>query len=243
MIKSLRGKTALITGGLKRIGRAVSLALAEEGVNVVAHYASSSDGEAELSAELKKKNARFWTIKADFTRPEEYGTLIKRAAAAAGGLDFLINNASNFSSDTIENMDLERLRNHMEVNAWAPFVLMREFSRQTGTGSIVNLLDSKVEGFDWEHVSYIVSKRTLGLLTAMSALKFAPGITVNAVAPGLILPPAGKDESYLQGLIGKVPLKRHGSPEDIAAAVVFLLKSDFITGQTIFVDGGRHASG
>jgi NAD(P)-dependent dehydrogenase (short-subunit alcohol dehydrogenase family) len=119
-------------------------------------------------------------------------------------------------------------------------VLSREFARLAGRGKIVNLLDTKIIGYDRAHVAYILSKHMLSVLTRMCALEFAPGITVNGVAPGLILPPLGKDENYLEQLARSVPLKRHGGPEDVAKAVVYLLTSDFVTGQVIFVDGGRH---
>jgi NAD(P)-dependent dehydrogenase (short-subunit alcohol dehydrogenase family) len=101
------------------------------------------------------------------------------------------------------------------------------------------MLDSRIAGLDMSHVAYILSKRALAALTEMMAVEFAPGIAVNGVAPGLILPPPGKDEAYLDELAKGLPLKRHGNPGDIADAVMYLLRSDFVTGQVIFVDGGR----
>jgi NAD(P)-dependent dehydrogenase (short-subunit alcohol dehydrogenase family) len=128
----------------------------------------------------------------------------------------------------------------MEVNAWVPFVLSRAFAQRIGRGKIVNLLDTRLKGYDWTHVGYILSKHLLAVMTRMMALEFAPHITVNAVAPGLVLPPPGKDETYLQSLVHTVPLQRYGGAQDIADAVVFLIRSDFITGNVIYVDGGRH---
>ena len=158
----------------------------------------------------------------------------------AGSIDILINNASIFSPSTLMDLGFGDLTRHMQVNAWAPFVISREFARLVGRGKIINLLDTKIHGYDQTHVAYILTKHMLSVLTRMCALEFAPGITVNAVAPGLILPPLGKDESYLEQLSPAVPLKRHGGPGDIANTVIYLLKSDFVTGQVIFVDGGRH---
>ncbi len=129
---------------------------------------------------------------------------------------------------------------NIQVNAWVPFVLNREFARRAREGKIINLLDSRIDGFDWTHVSYILSKHVLSVLTRMTALEFAPRITVNGVAPGLILPPPGKDHGYLDQLTDTVPLQRHGDPRDIAEAVLYLLKNDFVTGEVIHVDGGRH---
>jgi hypothetical protein len=137
-------------------------------------------------------------------------------------------------------MNLDDLNRTIQVNAWVPFLLSRDFARLAGRGKIINLLDTMIEGYDWNHAAYILSKQVLALLTRMTALKFAPAITVNAIAPGLILPPSGKGQDYLEERARTVPLQRHGSPRDIADAAVYLLKSDFVTGQVVYVDGGRH---
>jgi len=240
MKASLTGKTALITGAAKRIGRAIAIALAGEGADIVVHYRDSKAEAEKLAEELQGLGVKSWTVRADLGKSAEYEVLIERAINAAGSLDILVNNASIFPADRLEDITFENLVTNMEVNAWAPFVLSRDFARLAGHGKIINLHDTRVKGFDWNHISYIMSKHVLAVFTKMMALKYAPEITVNAVAPGLILPPTGKDESYINNLVGTVPLKRHGNPEDIAKAVVFLAKSDFITGQVIYVDGGRH---
>lgn len=247
---SLLSKTALVTGGAKRIGRAISLALADAGANVIVHYNNSSKEADELVAELRKRGPglqttahhenKAWTVQADFEKPDEYESLIERALAEAGSIDILINSASIFPSEKIENITFDGFATNMQVNAWAPFVLCRDFARLVGKGTIVNLLDSRISGYDWAHAGYIWSKHVLAVMTRMLALDYAPDITVNAVAPGLILPPPGQDESYLDRLTGTVPLKRHGGASDVAEAAVFLAKSNFITGQVIYVDGGRH---
>lgn len=237
---ALTGKTALVTGAGKRIGHAIAVALAEEGVNVVIHYRTSSEEARELQRELMERGVKPWLVQADFETPSEYETLIERSLRIANRLDILVNSASIFPPSTLKDMQLKHFAQVVEVNAWAPFVLSREFARLVGKGKIVNLLDTRASGYDWEHVAYLLSKKMLAELTRMCAVQFAPGITVNAVAPGLILPPPGEDQSYLDRLTHTVPLKRHGDPDDIAEAVVYLLKSDFVTGQVINVDGGRH---
>jgi len=241
--KSLRGSTALVTGAGKRLGRAVALALADEGVNIVIHYRSSEDGAKGLGEELEKKGVRHWSIKADFEKKEEYESLVARAVKESGNLNILINSASIFFKNTLKDVDFDSVTRHMQVNAWVPFVLSREFSKHVTRGKIVNILDARLIGYDWAHVAYILSKHALSVLTRMTALEFAPAITVNGVSPGLILPPPGEGESYLDRLAENLPLKRHGGPEDIAAAVVYLLKNDFLTGTVINVDGGRHLIG
>lgn len=236
----LRGRVALITGASRRIGRALAITLAEEGVNIVAHDRRSLEAEtAKVCGEVEDCGARSWKVIADLEKPEEYESLVARALREAGSLDILINNASLFLPNTLMDVGWKDVTQHFHVNAWAPFVLSREFARLVRRGSIVNILDTRIAGYDRAHVAYILSKHMLSVLTKMCALEFAPAVTVNAVAPGLILPPAGKDDAYLDKLAQTVPLKRHGGPEDITDAVLYLLRSDFVTGQTIYVDGGR----
>ncbi len=239
--KMLEGKTALVTGGAKRIGRATVLALGAEGVDIVVHDHQSLQGECEkLCGELEVFGVKSWIVPADFADPSGYQSLVGRAFEASGRLDILINSASVFSPDTLAHANFDDVVRQMQINAWAPFVLSREFARRAGNGKIVNILDTRIAGFDFKHVSYIMSKHALYLLTRMTAVEFSPNISVNSVAPGLILPPDGKDESYLEALASTVPLRRHGDPRDVTDAVLFLLKNNFITGQVIFVDGGRH---
>jgi pteridine reductase len=241
MNKILQGKTAIVTGAARRIGRAISIALAEAGANIVVHDHQSLHGDCEkLCDEIDQFGITSRIVTADFESPDDYESLIGRALKVTGNLDILVNNASIFVGDALRDADFKNLMRHMQINAWAPLVLSREFARLVAKGKIINLLDTRINGYDWKHVSYILSKHVLYILTKMMAVEFAPGISVNAVAPGLILPPPGKDESYLQDMAQTVPLKRHGGPEDIVDAVLFLLRSDFITGQVINVDGGRH---
>jgi NAD(P)-dependent dehydrogenase (short-subunit alcohol dehydrogenase family) len=240
MVGELKGKTALITGAAKRIGRETALTLAASGINIVIHFNRSDTEAAVLADQLRQKGVKAWPVQADFRRPDEYQTVIERALQAAGSLDMLINNASIFPPETLNDLTWSGLCANMEVNAWVPLVLIRMFAQKVGHGAIVNLHDSRLKGYDWTHAGYIFSKHVLAAMTSMLALELAPNITVNAVAPGLILPPPGKDETYIQKLTHTVPLQRHGNPQDIADAVAFLIQSDFITGNVIYVDGGRH---
>ena len=240
MTGELRGKTALVTGGAKRIGRQIALALAERGINVVVHFNRAESDARQLAGELHQIGVAAWAIQADFRRPDEYRGLMGRAVQIAGALDILVNNASIFPLETIAELNWSSLSANMEVNAWVPFLLSRNFAQEIGRGKIINLHDSRLKGYDWTHTGYILSKHVLAAMTRMMALEFAPDVTVNAVAPGLILPPPDTDESYLEKMVRTVPLKRHGDPRDIAEAVGFLIQSDFITGNVIYVDGGRH---
>jgi len=239
----LNGRTALVTGAALRIGRAIALALAEQQVNVVIHYRRSAERAEELRQSLITRGGKAFCVGADFDNPDEADSLIDRARAVAGPIHILVNSASEFQPETLDAMTHASLVHSMTVNAWAPFALTRAFARQATNGKVVNFIDAQIAGSDLTHASYILSKQLLATLTTMTALQYAPGITVNAVAPGLILAPQGKDDSYLDGLAKSLPLKRHGSLADITRAVLFLLENDFVTGQMIYVDGGRHLTG
>ena len=237
---ALKGKTALVTGAARRLGRAIALALADAGVNVVVHY-HNSEAEAEtLREELASRGVKAWRVEADFSSPAATNAFIPRIFDATGTLDFLVNSASLFLPGTLLDVTAQELARDMQVNVWAPFLLSREFFRRARTGKIVNLLDSRIAGQDRSHASYLFSKRAFATLTEMMALEFAPDMAVNGVAPGLILPPQGKDQDYLNKLAKSVPLRRHGTASDVADAVLYLLGGDFVTGHVLFVDGGQH---
>jgi hypothetical protein len=161
----------------------------------------------------------------------------------AGPIDILVNSASVFPRNTLADVTWQDVAENMQVNAMAPLLLSRAFAAQGRSGAIVNLLDTRVVHYDRIHAAYHLSKRTLLTLTRMMALEFAPTVRVNAVAPGLILPPAGEDEAYVQKMVGGIPLQRIGKVEDVTEAILYLLRSEFVTGQVIFVDGGFHMKG
>lgn len=243
MARSLRGKTALVTGAAKRLGRAIALALAEEGVHVAAHFrASESDADSLVKA-CRAQGVEAWPLQADLSEPEAAGALVRAAEDLAGGLDIVVNNASVFPKDRLTDFTWASLEESLRINAFAPVEIGRAFAALGRGGDIVNLLDARMEDYDREHVSYHLSKRMLYSLTQMMAEDFAPAVRVNAVAPGLVLPPEGEDESYLDALADTNPMRGHGSASDVSEAVLYLLKSEFTTGQVLFVDGGRHLRG
>lgn len=240
---SLRGKTALVTGAAKRLGAATALRLAREGVHVVIHYGTSL-AEAECVREqVEAQGVRGMLVQADLAVHGAGAALFEEALALAGPIDFLVNNASIFPEGNLADLDPDGLALNMQVNALAPLEIARALHAQQRSGAIVNLLDTRVNDYDQKHVAYHLSKRTLEALTRMMAHDYAPRVRVNAVAPGLALPPEGLGVEYLAGLAHTNPLQRFGSAEGIVEAIVFLLRSGFVTGQTIFVDGGRHLKG
>jgi len=242
--QTYRGGRALITGASKRLGRETALGLARQGTHLAIHFNSSREPAEALCRELNELGVDAFPFQADLKSSTATANLFAQAWDRFGGLDYLVNNASIFQEGRLDEMDLNDLHRNLQVNAWAPFVLIREFWRRVrGTphrGSVVNLLDTRLVGGDLAHAAYHLSKATLAQVTTLAALEFAPELQVNGVAPGAVLPPEGKDDRYLEGLTRDLPLQRRGYPKDIADATLFLLGSSFVTGQVIFVDGGRH---
>ncbi|MCF7818146.1 MAG: SDR family oxidoreductase [Kiritimatiellales bacterium] len=226
----LNGKRALVTGGAVRIGRAITEALQAAGVEVVVHYLNSRTEAEALSP---------FSVCADLGSPADCRELV----GLAGTVDILINNASLFTKDTLAEAMPERVLREFQVNLFAPMELMRTFAAQTEKGAVVNLLDRRIRCNDTSCVPYSIAKKGLEQLTQLAALEYAPNITVNAVAPGPILPPPGSNAASARELAGNIPLDRLPTPESIAEAVVFLLQADSITGQVVFVDGGQHLLG
>jgi pteridine reductase len=244
MEQKLQNRTALVTGAGRRIGRGIALELAAAGADVVVHYRRSRDQAEQAAEEIRRLGRRAWCVCADLSDPHEAAGLMAEAVASAGPVSILVNNASSFPSDTIVEATCESILQSVQVHALAPLVLARGLAGQNlPAGDVVNLLDSRVEDYDRLHASYHLGKRMLLTITRMLALELAPRVKVNAVAPGLVLPPEGKDESYLAGLAHTNPLGRVGSVEAVASAARQLVESDFITGQIIYVDGGRHMKG
>jgi len=239
----LAGKTALVTGGAKRIGRACALALADAGVSVAIHFNTSQHEAESVAMAVRHRGPEGWTVQADLSDPDDAKELLARAVEAAGPVDILLNNAAIFPSSTLTSFTLDDLATNVQMNAMAPLQLARAFAAQEREGALINFLDTRIADYDSEHVAYHLSKQMLHSLTRMMAIDFAPLVRVNAVAPGIVLPPVGRGAVDLEALACTTPLRAVGCPEDVADAVMFLVQSTFVTGQIIYVDGGRHMRG
>jgi NAD(P)-dependent dehydrogenase (short-subunit alcohol dehydrogenase family) len=236
-------KAALVTGAGKRIGRAIALSLGRAGWAVAVHYRESRPEADEVVREITAAGGRAIAIRADLLREEETEALVPQAAAALGPLGCLVNSASVFENDAALTVTRESWERHLATNMRAPFVLMQAFARQLPAetdGAIISLLDERVWNLTPHFVSYTLSKAGLWNLTQTMALALAPRIRVNGIGPGPALPSPRQSEAQFRRQQQMLPLRRGTTPEEIAAAVQFILSAPAMTGQMIALDGGQH---
>ena len=236
-------KSVLVTGGAKRLGRAIALHLAESGWAVAVHYNASQADAEETVAALHEKGVHAAAINADLTMEDDTERLIGRAREAVGPLTALVNNASVFENDSITTMTRASWDKHMEANLRAPLVLSRNFAEQLperAEGAIINLLDQRLLKPTPQFLSYGVSRAGLHWLTVTLAQALAPRIRVNGVAPGPTLRNERQSEAHFKRQQESTILGRGATPEDIARAVAYLIDARAVTGQMIAVDGGQH---
>ena len=239
----LHNKTALVTGGAVRIGAAICEALADKGCHVVIHCGRSVVEAGQLARRLKARGVNAWVVRRILRTEADCRAVLDEARTRAGSLDILVNNAAVFHKDSLKSATEAKLKAEFGVNLFVPIWLTRRFAEGTDTGSVINLLDRRVAASDPECLPYSLSKKALAAFTAEAALALAPGITVNGVAPGAVLPPPGKGSRYLHDHAGRVPLVACTTPQQVARAVVGLLELEGVTGQILFVDGGQHLLG
>jgi NAD(P)-dependent dehydrogenase (short-subunit alcohol dehydrogenase family) len=236
-------RAALVTGAAKRIGGALALALAADGWAVAVHHHRSMAEAESLVEEIVRAGGRAVALQADLANEAETARLVARAADALGPLGCLVNNASVFENDTALTVTREAWDRHLETNLRAPFVLMQDFARQLppkAEGCIVNLLDERVWNLTPYFVSYTVTKAALWTLTQTMAMALAPRIRVNGIGPGPTLPSPRQTAEQFERQCRLMPLERGTSPDEIVAALRFILAARSMTGQMIALDGGQH---
>ncbi len=234
---------ALVTGAATRIGRAIALDLAGAGWTVAVHYRHSEREAHAVVDRIRADGGEAAAIRADLAVEEEAAALLPAVCRRFGPVGCLVNNASEFERDEIGDMTRQSWDMHIETNLRAPLVLMQEMARQLPAdraGAIVNLLDQRVLNPTPHFVSYTVSKAALWTLTRTMAMALAPRIRVNAIGPGPALPSKRQSPADLARQIEKLPLRCAGTPQDIAAAIRFILAMPSMTGQMIALDGGQH---
>ncbi len=234
---NIDGKVALITGSAKRIGREIALELERRGARIAVHYRS---GEAEARNVAGATGAVF---QAELTDDQAVEKMFHGIDAFFGRLDILVNSASVFSPASVDEATPEHWDAQMDTNARAPFFVAQHAARlmlQNESGKIINIADVAGEIIWPSHLPYSVSKAALIAVNRGLAKAYAPHIQVNAIAPGPVLFPEYYSDEQKNLAVERTLLKRPGSPQDIVNAVVFLIENDYITGEMIHVDGGRH---
>ncbi len=243
-------KVALVTGGARRVGRAIVLAFAQAGCDIGLHFRSSRDDAEHTASDVRKLGRRCVLVEADLLRETTWPQIVEQTVAALGRLDVLINNASMFDSrppkerkNTSAGFETGEWDQMFRVNTTAAAGLChfaRPHLEAGGQGRIVNLCDIAAEEPWPSYLSYCCSKAALIALTRGLARAYAPRITVNGVSPGIAIFPDEYPPELRSKLISQVPLQRAGTPEEVASLVRYLVESgDYITGQIIAIDGGR----
>lgn len=226
---------ALVTGAAHRLGKTFALTLARAGFDIVLHCHSSSDAAIQTQSEIESLSRRVILVQADLTDPSQTQSLISNVEH----LNVLVNSAAFMQNAKIDSLSLENWDSTLNLNLRAPFLLAQECSKKmTDGGLIVNISDVGAQKAWSRFPSYTVSKAALESLTKILARALAPKIRVNAIAPGFVLQSDVVPPEEWERLIGRIPLKRPARTEEITSALEFLLKNEYVTGQTIVVDGG-----
>jgi pteridine reductase len=239
----LRGKVALVTGAGRRVGRTIALALAGRGASVAVHYRSSRAEAKAVVGEITSTGARAHAFRADLEKVPEIETMVAGVLGAFGRLDIVVNSASIFFRRKFEEITEEDWDRNLDTNLKAPFFLAKFAApamRRQGAGKIVNIGDWAGVRPYRNYLPYTVSKTGLIGLTRVLAKELAPEVQVNCVALGPVLAPEDYDPAEIGKLVEGTLVKRMGSPEDVARAVLFFCEgTDFATGATLMLDGGR----
>jgi len=226
---------ALVTGAAHRLGKVFALSLARAGYDIILHYHSSADEAIQTKAEIESLSRSVTLAQADLTDPTQVQSLISNIES----LDVLVNSAAFMPSGNVDALSLENWDTSLDLNLRAPFLLAQQCAQKMITGGlIVNVTDVGAQKTWSRYPSYTVSKAALESLTKILARALAPQIRVNAIAPGFVLQSDIVPAEEWERLIGRIPLKRPARTEEIASVLEFLLHNEYVTGQTIVVDGG-----
>ncbi len=248
----MKFKRALITGAADRLGRAMALALADQGIDIAVHYNGSEAKARATCGDIASRGARAVALQADLRSKSATRELVASASDKLGGpLDILINNASAFEYDTIEDASDENWDLHMQANFQAAFILTQDFSKQAPKASgdlgsrianaaIINMLDQRIRKLTPAFMTYSLSKHGVWAMTQTTAQALAPDIRVNAIGPGPTIRATRQSDAHFNHQRANTILERGSDPEDIVEAMLYLLSAKSVTGQLICVDGGQH---
>ena len=242
-MRDLRGQTAIVTGGAVRIGRALAERLASEGMDVCIHYGSSADAAEETLAALRRRGVRATSVQADLRDAlNSSERIVAHAVQELGSVDVLINSAAIFERGRLSDTAPDNWDRHLDINLKAPYCLSRAFAARLAgdrPAHIINIVDWRALRPGIGHLAYTISKAGLVAMTRILAQELAPQVQVNAIAPGAILPAPDASAADFAALGLAAPLQRTGNPGEIADALVYLLKSEYVTGEILHVTGGQ----
>ncbi|MET0372559.1 MAG: SDR family oxidoreductase [Sphingobium sp.] len=237
-------RLALVTGGHRRLGAVIAAALAEAGFALAIHGSQDTRLDSALALTMEREGTEWHGFVADFADPESAEEMIAAVAAHFGRPpDLLVNGAAIFGQDRLEDVTAADLMRHYAVNCAAPTLLTKAFALVPGGAGdrcIVNIVDQRIDHPHGDQLAYTLSKLALAGLTRLTAASLAPGIRVNAVAPGLTIATSDYDDAQMERLAAIMPLERLPLAEQIAQAVLYLAGASAVTGQTLYVDGGAH---
>lgn len=239
----INGRIAVVTGAGHRVGKALALGLARAGADVFVHYNSSEGPAREVQSKIRAMGRRSEIGALNLSHPDEAPDLITMARETLGEVSILVNSASGFATDTIADVTLEALRRSHDVTLAAPVFLTQAMAAALGPesdGAVLNVTDVRTMYPYKQHFSYMLAKGGVDTFTRAAALALAPRIRVNAVALGVILPPPGEDDDYVDALAESLPLQRVGGTDPVVEAGLSLIRNDFVTGEIIRIDGGGH---
>lgn len=238
----LKGSKVLVTGAGRRIGRAIAIALGERGARVAVHYNGSADGARETAATIERSGGSAMLFQADLSQPSGPETLVNEVASRFGGLDVLVNSAAIMERTPLASVTPEQWDRTFALNARAPFFAAIAACRHMNPrgGVIINIADLAALETWPAYVPHGLSKAVVVQMTRALARTLAPAVRVNAVAPGVVMLPEGWDAEAGERLRRTTPLQRLGSANDVIGAVIYLVEADYVTGETLVVDGGRH---
>lgn len=238
---TLTGQTILITGGARRIGQHLALALAQAGANIILHHSQSPAQAQKTATDIEQLGRKAWILQADFRTPSQAAQLVSCAWQCAP-VNAIIHNAAIFEPLSLAETSLTAWQQHLDINLTAPFLISQAFAANLpteATGRILTILDWRALRPAADHFPYTISKAALAALTRSLAVALAPRITVNGLALGAILPPSDGGDS--NQALQFVPAERWASLEEVSQSALFLLNGPtYITGEIIHLDGGRH---
>ena len=241
----MKNKNLLITGAATRVGKAIALHFAERGWNIALHYFRSSSKAKELKKIIEQNRVKVALIKADLKNPKQVEKIIPLAKKKLGAIDCLINNAALFEKDDISNFTTKSWNDHFNINLLAPTILTKQFAKQASkktVSNIINIIDQRIFNLTPFFMSYTISKSGLQTLTKTMAMRLAPNIKVNAIAPGPTIKSKRQTDRHFRNQVKSTLLKKSVRLEDICDTVEFLINNNSITGQIVAVDSGQNLS-